>query len=159
STRTTSSPTSTRPWMRHDGEARLDLAWPIDLALTVASHGWVHLEPWRWDPEAGWLSRAEPIAGNTGTIALSQHDPTTLVVGWRGFAEPGRGEIGRRAARWVSAEWDPAAAFAAILPIAAAEAALIERGGGRLLRGSSFYEDFVKTVLTINTTWSSTCRM
>ena len=28
-----------------------------------------------------------------------------------------------------------------------------------MLRGSSFYEDFVKTVLTINTSWSSTCRM
>ena len=28
-----------------------------------------------------------------------------------------------------------------------------------MLRGSSFYEDFVKTVLTINTSWSATCRM
>ena len=37
--------------------------------------------------------------------------------------------------------------------------ALIERGGGRMLRGSSYYEDFVKTVLTINTSWSATCRM
>ena len=26
--------------------------WPIDLGLTVASHGWVHLEPWRWEAEA-----------------------------------------------------------------------------------------------------------
>jgi hypothetical protein len=38
-------------------------------------------------------------------------------------------------------------------------AALIERGAGRMLRGSSFYEDFIKTVLTINTSWSATCRM
>jgi len=28
-----------------------------------------------------------------------------------------------------------------------------------MLRCSSFYEDFVKTVLTINTSWSATCRM
>jgi N-glycosylase/DNA lyase len=28
-----------------------------------------------------------------------------------------------------------------------------------MLRGSFFYEDFVKTVLTINTSWSATCRM
>jgi N-glycosylase/DNA lyase len=46
-----------------------------------------------------------------------------------------------------------------ISPIAAAEAALIERGAGRLLRCSAFYEDFVKTLLTINTTWASTVRM
>jgi 3-methyladenine DNA glycosylase/8-oxoguanine DNA glycosylase len=38
-------------------------------------------------------------------------------------------------------------------------AALIERGGGRMLRGSSFYEDFINTVLTVNTSWSGTCRM
>jgi hypothetical protein len=38
-------------------------------------------------------------------------------------------------------------------------AALIKRGGGRMLRGSSFYEDFIKTVLTINTNWTATCRM
>jgi 3-methyladenine DNA glycosylase/8-oxoguanine DNA glycosylase len=57
--------------------------------------------------------------------------------------------------RWLSADWEPSAAIAA-LPDASV---LIERGGGRMLRGSSFYEDFVKTVLTINTSWSATCRM
>jgi hypothetical protein len=33
-----------------------------------------------------------------------------------------------------------------------------ERGGGRMLRGSCFYEDFIKTVLTINANWSATCK-
>jgi len=28
----------------------------------------------------------------------------------------------------------------------------------RILRGSWFYEDFVKTLLTINASWSETCR-
>ena len=57
--------------------------------------------------------------------------------------------------RWLSADWEPAPAIAALPDVAE----LIERGGGRMLRGSSFYEDFVKTVLTINTSWSATCRM
>jgi 3-methyladenine DNA glycosylase/8-oxoguanine DNA glycosylase len=57
--------------------------------------------------------------------------------------------------RWLSADWEPAAAIAALSDAAA----LIERGGGRILRGSTFYEDFIKTVVTINTSWSSTCRM
>jgi 3-methyladenine DNA glycosylase/8-oxoguanine DNA glycosylase len=57
--------------------------------------------------------------------------------------------------RWLSADWEPSPAIAALPDVAA----LIERGGGRLLRGSSFYEDFIKTVLTINTSWSATCRM
>jgi 3-methyladenine DNA glycosylase/8-oxoguanine DNA glycosylase len=64
-------------------------------------------------------------------------------------------EIGRCVGRWLSADWDPAEALAAL----GEDGAMIARGGGRILRCSSFYEDFVKTVLTINTAWSSTRRM
>ena len=60
-----------------------------------------------------------------------------------------------RVRRWLSADWEPAPAIAA-LPNAAA---LIRRGGGRMLRCSCFYEDFIKTVLTINANWSATRRM
>jgi N-glycosylase/DNA lyase len=59
----------------------------------------------------------------------------------------------------VSADWDPAAAVAALAPGFPEEAALVARGGGRLLRCSTFYEDFIKTLLTVNTSWSGTCRM
>jgi N-glycosylase/DNA lyase len=141
------------------GEALLELAWPVDLALTVASHGWVHLEPWRWDAGTGTLSHAERIGGARGTVTLCQRDPTTLAVAWDGFPGVDPAEILLRAARWVSAEWDPAAAIAALGAGFAEEAALIARGGGRILRCSTFYEDFIKTVLTVNTSWSGTCRM
>jgi 3-methyladenine DNA glycosylase/8-oxoguanine DNA glycosylase len=137
----------------------LELAWPIDLALTVASHGWVHLEPWGCDAETGTLSHAERIGGLRGTVTMRQTDPVTLAVGWDGPADIDPAEILRRAARWVSAEWDPAAAIAALDAGFVEEAALIARGGGRILRCSTFYEDFVKTVLTVNTSWSGTCRM
>ncbi len=140
-------------------EARLELAWPVDLGLTVASHGWVHLEPWRWEAESGTLSRAERIGGQTGVIAVRQHEPTVLAVSSEGFAAEARAEVPRRAARWVSAEWSPEAAVAALAGGFADEAALIARGGGRLLRCSTFYEDFIKTILTVNTSWSGTCRM
>jgi 3-methyladenine DNA glycosylase/8-oxoguanine DNA glycosylase len=135
------------------------LSWPIDLGLTVASHGWVHLEPWRWEPETGTLSRAERIGGQIGTIAVRQRDATTLAVSWDGFPDSAKTEILLRAERWVSAEWSPAAALAALAPSFAEEAALVARGGGRLLRCSTFYEDFIKTLLTVNTSWSGTCRM
>jgi 3-methyladenine DNA glycosylase/8-oxoguanine DNA glycosylase len=141
------------------GESLLALAWPIDLALTVASHGWVHLEPWRWDIGTGTLSHPERIAGVTGTIAMRQRDPTTLLVSWEAFVGVDPAEIERRAARWVSADWDPAAAIAALDSTFVDEVALIARGAGRMLRCSTFYEDFVKTVLTVNTSWSGTCRM
>ncbi|MBO0736686.1 MAG: hypothetical protein J2P48_08970, partial [Alphaproteobacteria bacterium] len=57
--------------------------------------------------------------------------------------------------RWLSADWEPSMAITA-LPDAAV---LIKAGGGRMLRGSTFHEDFVKTVLTINANWPATCRM
>jgi N-glycosylase/DNA lyase len=146
------------PSSRGGNKAFLELAWPIDLALTVASHGWVHLEPWRWDAATGTLSHAERIGGARGEISVTQRDPATLAVVWDGFSVD-FAEVLRRVARWVSAEWDPAAAIAALRAGFVDEAALIARGGGRILRCSTFYEDFVKTVLTVNTSWSGTCRM
>src|SRR6202035_5882104 len=140
-------------------EARLELDWPIELGLTVASHGWVHLEPWRWEDQTGTLLHAERIGGRFGTIAVRQRNSRTLAVAWTGFPDDAAAEIGRRVGRWASAEWDPAPAIAALGASFADEARLIDCGGGRLLRGSTFYEDFVKTVLTVNTSWAGTCRM
>ena len=135
------------------------LAWPIDLGLTVASHGWVHLEPWRWAADSGTLSRTERIGGRIATVAVRQRDATTLIVSSDRFSRRAQAEILLRVARWVSAEWSPAAAVDALAAGFADEATLIARGGGRLLRCSTFYEDFIKTLLTVNTSWSGTCRM
>ncbi len=98
--------------------------------------------------------RAQPAR-----CAVTQRDSQTLVVGWAGFSDDAVPEILHRASRWVSAEWDPAAAIAALRAGFPDEARLIAAGGGRLLRGSTFYEDFIKTLLTVNTSWSGTCRM
>ena len=140
-------------------KAALKVGWPVDLGLTVASHGWVHLEPWRWDAESGTLSRAERIDGRLGTVFVRQRDPTMFWVTWDGLHKSDTDEIMWRVQRWVSADWSPEAAVAALATGFADEAALVARGGGRLLRCSTFYEDFVKTLLTVNTSWSGTCRM
>ena len=141
------------------GDALIKLDWPIDLGLTVASHGWVHLEPWRWDSETGTLSHTEIIGDRLGTVSVRQVGPTVFGASWDGFAESAADEIVRRVRRWISADWDPNAAITALGASFTEDTALIARGGGRLLRGSTFYEDFIKTVLTVNTSWSGTCRM
>ncbi|HEY1798260.1 MAG TPA: hypothetical protein VGG57_19250 [Stellaceae bacterium] len=139
--------------------AQLTLDWPIDLRLTVASHGWVHLEPWRWDEAAETLSHAERIGDRVGTISVRQVDPLTLLIEWDCFSDADAGEIVARVRRWLSADWDPAPALGALGVWFAEEMTLIARGGGRMLRCSTFYEDFIKTLLTVNTSWSGTCRM
>src|SRR4029077_3672349 len=120
-----------------------------------ASHGWAHLAPWAWDPETGRLGRGERIGKQGGADAPPQSRPDSLGLRWDGFAPANLPEIQKRARRWLSADWQPTSAMAALCE----GGALIAQGGGRLLRCSLFYEDFVKTVLTINTSWSSTCRM
>jgi 3-methyladenine DNA glycosylase/8-oxoguanine DNA glycosylase len=163
----TSSPISSRRSTPSDPQARgsragpgageflLPMPFQIDLALTVASHGWAYLAPWRWDPEAGILARAERLDGRYGTVAVRQGGPEALAIRYDGLDSAAQPEISRSVRRWLSADWDPAEAIAAL----GEDGVLIGQGGGRLLRCSSFYEDFVKTVLTINTAWSSTCRM
>jgi len=141
--------------IRAEHETVLNLRWPVDLALTVASHGWVQLAPWRWEPESGQLSRSEKIGDRLGAIEVAQPKLGAIIARWVGFDATAQGEVLGRVRRWLSTDWEPSAAIVA-LPDGAA---LIERGGGRMLRGSSFYEDFIKTVLTINTSWSATCRM
>jgi 3-methyladenine DNA glycosylase/8-oxoguanine DNA glycosylase len=136
-------------------ETVLNFRWPVDVALTVASHGWVYLAPWQWDPDAGRLAHRERIGVRLGTVEITQRNPGAVTVRSGGFTAADQAEVLRRVRRWLSADWEPSAAIAALPDTAA----LIERGGGRMLRGSSFYEDFVKTVLTINTSWSATCRM
>ena len=137
----------------------LRFAWPIDLALTVASHGWAYLAPWIWDPGCRVLARPERVGGRIGTVAVSQADPHTVSIRCDGLGTADQPEIRRRAARWISADWDPAAAIAALEISFPEDARLIAAGGGRLLRCSTFYEDFIKTLLTINTSWSGTVRM
>jgi len=141
------------------GERELALDWPIDLGLTVASHGWVHLEPWSWESATGTLRHTERIGSRIGSIEVWQRDPRRLAVASQGFPDDAATEILRRVGRWVSAEWDPAPAVDALGANFPDDAALIARGGGRLLRCSTFYEDFIKTLLTVNTSWSGTCRM
>ena len=109
-------------------------------------------------PERGSLARTERIGARFGTVAVTQADPRSLAVACDGFADGDMPELVRRVRRWVSAEWDPAPAIVVLRDTAPDEAGLIASGGGRVLRCSSFYEDFVKTVLTINTSWSATLR-
>src|SRR6266481_8844824 len=91
STRKTSSPICRRPSTLRDplpvraGKTVLSLRWPVDLRLTVASHGWANLAPWCWDLETGRLGRHERIGKRLGRIEVAQRDPVSMVLLWEGF--------------------------------------------------------------------------
>src|SRR5262249_7183693 len=104
-------------------ERVLHLRWPVDLALTVASHGWVHLAPWHWNGDAGRLARIEKIEGRLGTVEVTQRDTLAVHVGWTGFDDVAEIEVLRRVQRWLSADWEPSEAIGALTDLAG----LIER--------------------------------
>ena len=134
----------------------------VDLRSTVRSHGWVSLEPWRWDDELGALSRRDRLSsGRAARIEAAQPEGGRIEVQATGEGLEGddADEAARLVGRWLSADWDPAGAIAAARRVSPEAAAIIENGGGRLLRCSTFYEDFVKTVCTIQIAWSGTQRM
>jgi 3-methyladenine DNA glycosylase/8-oxoguanine DNA glycosylase len=139
---------------------------PFRLAHIVRSHGWVELAPWRWDGTV--LARRERIDGVVGEWGVRQAGDDGVVTWRAGRAAPrtkarlppvSKAAILAVVGRALSWDWDHGAFCALAAGFEPAAAALVADGGGRMLRGSSFYEDFVKTVCTINTSWAGTCKM
>lgn len=130
---------------------------PVDLAGTVGSHGWVMLAPWQWDGQ--WLVRNERFGARPVPISVRQSGPEALEVNWPDDMPLDGKAVERRVGRWLSLDWDASGFLDLAAGLDPELAALVQTGGGRFLRGSTFFEDFSKTVCTINTTWSQTIRM
>lgn len=133
----------------------------LSLRAAVESHGWVRLAPWHWDGCFERLSRPDRLSsGVVVTIAVRQSGPSEVRVEVDGvLGKQGEEEVRGMVERWLSIRWDPSDAVDTARRIDPAIAGRIEAGYGRLLRCSTFYEDFCKTVCTINTSWAGTLRM
>lgn len=124
------------------------------LAAVAVSHGWFQTAPFAWDRTGELLHRAEAL----------EEGAATLVIGARGDG------VGVRASRPLSATEQAVARIRVrrMLQLdidlegfgAAAEAVdadlardLAAYGGGRMLAGSSLFEDVVKGLCGTNTTW------
>ncbi len=133
-------------------------AHDVSLRMIVESHGWVALEPWSWDSELEVLSRTDLLEVPT-TIAVTQDGPRVIEVNVEGEGSPAFETVEAIVGRWLSFYWDPADAVEAASKVDADVADVIRAGGGRFLRGSSFYEDYLKTVCTVQINWAGTKRM
>ena len=141
---------------------QIESPFPISLRHTVSSHGWVNLEPWRWDESRQELSRPERLSSACQVvIRVTQRGPRGFMVTVDG-SELDQHEVDfveGAVRRWLSVEWDPRPAVRVAAAIDSNIATFIKSGGGRFLRCSTFYEDFVKTVCTVHAIWASTRRM
>ncbi|MBI3512506.1 MAG: hypothetical protein HY060_00270 [Proteobacteria bacterium] len=136
---------------------------PFDLDAVVRTHGWVELAPWHW--AGGVLARRERIGKAVGQLAVRQSAADRVIATWHPEDRTSARDPALRRAvhavvgRALSWDWDAAEFLAIAHALDARCHALVARGAGRLLRGTTFYEDFAKTVCTINTTWAGTVAM
>ena len=144
------------------GSIVLEAPHAISVEQTVRSHGWYLLAPWSWDDAKKALSRPERLpSGSPAEVEATRHGPNSVLVkvDGRGIGPEDVEAARDRVARWLSTDWDPGPAIETADRIDPSAADAIRRGHGRFLRGSTFYEDFAKTVCTIQISWSGTLRM
>jgi 3-methyladenine DNA glycosylase/8-oxoguanine DNA glycosylase len=148
----------------------VDVPELFDLDLTVRSHGWYDLPPWRWDPERRVLGRplrvasgravhAEVAEGERGLAFRAVADGRPSAADAREARAQLRGclaldeDLGPFRRRAAELEEARAAGRARDLPDLRWALA---RGAGRLLRSPTVFEDAVKTLCTTNCSWAFT---
>jgi 3-methyladenine DNA glycosylase/8-oxoguanine DNA glycosylase len=123
----------------------------FNFSATVESHGWLRLAPFRW--ESPILHRIELLGGVPRELEITHSRGALRVKNGEDTSEL-RAKMTRMFQLGVDlsdfhdkAKGSPAHAWTA------------EAGFGRLLCGSTLFEDATKIVLTTNTMWRQTVRM
>ncbi|MBW7469726.1 hypothetical protein [Marinobacter sp. F4218] len=132
----------------------LTLQRPFNLRMTVESHGWCQLAPWLWD--GGNLERTVRIGAKAEWARVHQPSEDQLLIE---TSSSNTDAVSERVARWLQLDWAPSEFLALCDRNDPDIARFIRSGGGRFLRGDTFFEDLIKTVCTINTTWKQTKTM
>jgi len=133
----------------------LRLAAPphFSFASTVESHGWYLLAPFRWGRKEKILRRPEAIGDEVFDLEISFRRNAIEVSG-----APDSDELRKRITRMFQLHVDTSE-FIALAGASDAHSWVVEARFGRLLCGSTLFEDVVKIVTTTNTTWNQTKRM
>jgi len=140
--------------MRQEKYKSIFIENPFSLAKTVESHGWFQLAPWEWDGEV--LKRHSRMGSWMGKVEVWQTKRCQIsYAADRGCPD----EIKNTVIRWLSLDWDPGPFLGLCDSYDARIADFVRSGGGRFLRGDTFFEDLVKTICTVNTTWRQTKAM
>lgn len=123
----------------------------------VTSHGWYRLAPFRWDDDRRVLARTESTSP-TSAIDLEIRFDHALVFSSDVSLRKHRALIEARARRMFQLDLR-LDEFHALCRLHATHRRVAASGYGRLLCGSTLFEDAIKIILTTNTTWRQTVRM
>jgi len=138
--------------------ARLPVPPPFTLELVVRSHGWYQCPPFRWDEDDGVLVRGERVGDDDVLIRTRQTGEAEIAIEVVGGGDGAAREATARMRRMLRLDEDLSGFFAlaADKPRVAPATA---RGWGRILRGSSLWEDVAKSLLGTNVAWRQAVRM
>jgi 3-methyladenine DNA glycosylase/8-oxoguanine DNA glycosylase len=120
---------------------------------TVQSHGWFRLAPFLWSDEEQVLRRKEALSKGIAALEISHRDGALHVRG-AGDSE----ELRKRVARMFQLHVD-LADFYRLTRKSPPHEWVEPAGFGRLLCGTTLWEDAVKVIATTNTMWRQTVRM
>ncbi len=149
--------TDARNWLAERHVVEISTTQDFDLAATVRSHGWVKLAPYSWSGEGRTLTWSVQLENTIVPIEVRQITPRQLRVEIpKDVALQMSTMIEAIVRRVLMLDWDPSDAIIVARALDSDVANLLAKGAGRLLRGMTAFEDVVKTVCTINTSWSNT---
>jgi 3-methyladenine DNA glycosylase/8-oxoguanine DNA glycosylase len=136
----------------------LSAAQSSRLAATVLSHGWYQLAPFEWDERSGTLRRQEQLGNAVVDITVSQPSDgrVRLEVESPEPLGPDRHQELVERVRWMLGLDEDLGEFYDVCRADPRLAHVVQEYRGRLLRGSSVFEDAVKLICTTNTTWPQT---
>ena len=123
----------------------------FNFLATVESHGWYHLAPFRWEKPV--LHRIEILGGRPRKLEITFADGALQVRGAKDSDEL-RAKLTRMFQLGVEL-----GDFHAMAKLSPPHAWAADERFGRLLCGSTLFEDAVKIILTTNTMWRQTVRM
>jgi 3-methyladenine DNA glycosylase/8-oxoguanine DNA glycosylase len=132
---------------------RLRASAPFRLGAVVESHGWFQTPPFGWDRASQTLQRVESLPGGIACLTVRPAEGGVTVEVDRPLDACDRAELRTRIRRMLQLDVD-VAGFADALSFDPALAAdLAAHGAGRLLAGTTLYEDVVKAICGTNTAW------
>lgn len=139
---------------------KIRLASDLNFKSIVLSHGWAFLEPFQWEMESETLYRTDRIGRKKICWSIqAKNNRSLLVSADKKLLNVEQEKLKALARRCLMLDVDLSTCVETAERCNPEIAGLIRSGAGRLLRGSTFFEDVIKTICTINTSWSNSKKM
>jgi len=138
-------------------QTRVQTAPPFDWRLCLYGHGWIALAPHDFDEETARFYTAMRL-GSATVDAVARHDGAAIRLTLTARRPLSKAQLAaaRAQVRHMLRLGDDLTTFYRACRRVPSRRWVARRGGGRLLRSPTAFEDLMKLLLTTNVTWTAT---